>query len=254
MKLYLKIIKKGGALIIALSLFVSCQKNIQISTINTNNSLNQVKTEQPDKPTLNQIEPYKQQLSAKMDEVIGYSNKELQKDSYQSELGNFIIDLILKESEKAIQKNIDMALVTNGGLRTPIPKGNITVGNIFELMPFDNQIVVLELTGETVLKMMHYAAFKGNAVFAGVKYKVKNGQTDNIIIGGEGFNFDTTYTLAVSDYLANGGDNMHFLKEAIAVEETNLLFRDAIINHIKILSEKGKNIEGVLDDRVLVEE
>jgi len=235
-----------------ISILFSCQKEIVRTSTNVENSITSVKVNKTDIATIKFIEPYKNQLDEEMNKVIGTCPIELIEEDYQSTLGNFIIDLILFQSEKTFNKKIDMAVVTNGGLRTPMPEGKVTVGNIFELMPFNNEIVVLELQGEAVIKMMHYAAFKGNAVFAGVKYKVKNGQTEDIMIAGEPFDYDRIYTLAVSDYLATGGDKMYFLKEATKTHLIGLVFRDAIINHIKELTNNGKNIIGNKDDRVVL--
>lgn len=234
--------------------FVSCQKTLVHSSTNVENSLTAVKVEIEDGTTLKTIEPYKNQLDEKMNEVIGFAPEELTEAEYQSTLGNFIIDLILVQSERTFEQKIDIAVVTNGGLRTPIPKGKVTIGNIYELMPFNNEIVVIEITGETVIKMMHYAAFNENTAFAGVKYKVKNGQTEDILIGNQPIDFDRTYKLAVSDYLAGGGDKMTFLTESTKTHQIGILFRDAIINHIKGLTANGKNIVGKLDDRVIIVE
>ena len=222
-----------------------------LTSTNVDNSLTAVKVNKQDESAQATIAPYKKQLDAKMNEVIGNAPVELTEADHQSTLGNFIIDLILVQSEKVFGKSIDMAVVTNGGLRTPIPAGDITLGNIYELMPFNNEIVVLELKGESIIKMMHYAAFKGNAVFAGVTYQVKYGQTEEIRIGGKPFDYDKTYTLAVSDYLAGGGDKMTFLTEATQTHQTGLLFRDAIINHIRELTAEGKKVEGKIDNRVV---
>lgn len=231
----------------------SCQKAPVLSSTDSKQSITPVSVQKPDVEVDQMITPYKQQLDEKMNRVIGYCPTELTKQDHQSTLGNFVIDLILEQSEKHFGKDIDMAVVTNGGLRTPIPQGNITVGNIFELMPFNNEIVILELKGESVVKMMGYAALKGNAVFAGVKYKVKYGQPEDIYINGKPFDYDATYTLAVSDYLAGGGDKMDFLTEAVKTHQIGVLFRNAIIDHIEELTAAGKQIEGQLDERVVIE-
>lgn len=231
----------------------SCQKAPILSGSDGRQSITPVSTTQPDTEVNQMITPYKQQLDEKMNRVIGYCPAELTEQDHQSTLGNFIIDLILLQSEKHIGKDVDMAVVTNGGLRTPIPKGDVTVGSIFELMPFNNEIVILELKGESVIKMIGYGALGGNAVFAGVKYRVKNGQPEDIYINGKPFDYDAHYTLAVSDYLAGGGDKMDFLTEAVKTHQIGVLFRNAIIDHIEELTAAGKQIEGQLDERVVIE-
>jgi len=243
-----KLINK--VLILFLTVFIACQKPIYVTSIDSNNSSLAIAPSGQDKEIMATIEPYKAQLDEAMNMVIGNSKEELVRAAYQSPLANFVVDLVLIETQEIYNNTIDMALITNGGLRTSIPKGDVTMGNIYELMPFENEIVVLTLEGETMLNLLHYAAFKGNAVFSGVAYKVKNGQTADIFIGDKPFDYDKTYTLAVSDYLAGGGDNMYFLKNALSTDQTGLLFRDAIINHIKKLTAEGKQIISETDDRV----
>ena len=248
------IIKKLTFWLTFIVFLISCQKPLSISNTSVDKSLTPVQVSKPDASVEEVIAPFKNQLDEKMNEVIGFAPVELTEKEYQSTLGNFIIDLILIQSEKAFGKNIDMAVVTNGGLRTPIPQGDITVGNIFELMPFNNEIVVLELKGESILKMIHYGSLGKNAVFSGVTYKVRNGQPENILISGQPFDFDKNYTLAVSDYLAGGGDKMKFLTESTKTHQLGVLFRDAIITHIRELKTEGKKIVGKLDDRVIIVE
>ena len=230
----------------------SCSKPLVVTDINLNNSLTPVMVEHEDQSVNDMIKPYKNQLDQKMNEIVGIAPVELTEDDYQSPLGNFIIDLILLESEKKFSGKIDMAVVTNGGLRTPIPQGEVTLGNIYELMPFNNEIVVLELKGESVQKMMNYAAERGNAVFSGITYKVNNRLAEDILIGNEAFDINKIYTLAVSDYLAGGGDKMSFLTESIKTHQLGLLFREAIIQHIRGLTDKGEKIEGQIDERVKI--
>jgi len=249
----MRILHLGLTVIVSLWL-ISCQKVLVRTTTNVDKSLTSVEVEKQDESVNQFIEPYKKQLDAEMNSVIGTCPIELIEADYQSPLGNFIIDLILYQSEKTFSKKIDMAVVTNGGLRTPMPKGDVTIGNIFELMPFNNEIVILELKGEAVLKMMKYGAERGNAVFAGVTYKVKNGQAEDIIISGKPLEYENVYTLALSDYLAGGGDKMTFLTESVKTHQLGILFRDAIINHIKELTADGKEIVGKLDDRVIIVE
>ena len=243
-------ILKTAVFSLVVFVFISCKNNLNLVSTNVDNSLTPVKVENQDESTLEAIKPYKNQLDEKMNEVIGFAPEELKKADYQSPLGNFVIDLIKYQSEKSWGKNIDIAVVTNGGLRSPIPKGDVTTGNIFELMPFNNEIVVLELTEKSVLEMMNYAATKKNAVFSGVKYKVEGEKAKEILINGEVLNAGKTYTCAVSDYLAGGGDKMVFLKDATKTHQIGLLFREAILKHIKELTTAQKQIAGRVDNRV----
>ena len=78
-----------------------------------------------------------------MNEVLTYSKINLTKKGSESLLGNFVTDLCLEQfSDQA-----DICIMNNGGLRFPLPKGEVTIGDIYKLMPFENKLVVLELNG-----------------------------------------------------------------------------------------------------------
>ena len=237
--------------IVAVLFFFSCQKEIY-STLDSSKSSNNVSVFEKDTAFVNIIEPYKAKLDAQMNKVIGSSPIELLEGDYQSPLANLLNDMVLRKSIEYYGKPIDMALVTNGGLRTPIAKGDITVGSIFELMPFENELVVLTLKGRTVQKLMEYAAERGNAPMAGVKYEVLNGKPQNILIQRLPLDLEKNYTLSVSDYLANGGDGLGLLKEATNYFQLGKMYRTAILDGIEAITKSKMKVYGKLDDRVKI--
>ncbi len=198
------------------------------------------------------IAPYRVQVTSKMSEVIGTAPAELHKAEYQSALGNFVVDLQLAQSQPLYGKPIDLSLVTNGGLRVPIPAGEVTVGTVFELMPFENELVVLTLDGATAKELFDFAAKTRIAPIANATYTVQNGQATDIRIGGQPLDAGKTYTLVTSDYLAGGGDNLALLRKAEKVEKVGLLMRDAIIRHIRGLTAKGYEITADVTPRVTI--
>ncbi|WP_239020894.1 5'-nucleotidase C-terminal domain-containing protein [Pontibacter arcticus] len=198
------------------------------------------------------VAPYRQQVTTKMSEVVGTATIELNKADYQSPLGNFMVDLQKEQSQPLYGKPIDLSLMTNGGMRSPLPKGAINVGHVFELMPFENEVVVLTLDGATVQELFDFAAKAKIAILGNATYTVKNGQATAISIGGKPFDAAKSYTLVTSDYLANGGDNLSFLSKATSTENVGLLLRDAILQQIRQLTAAGKPIEPDTKTRVTI--
>lgn len=198
------------------------------------------------------IAPYRRQVTQRMSEVIGTAPVELRSNFGESPLGNFVTDLQRTQAAKLLGQPVDIGLMTKGGLRYIIPQGNVTVGDVFELMPFENELLVLTLPGTTVQKLFQFGAEKKILALANATFTIQNGQATNIRIGGEPFDIQKKYTLAVSDYLANGGDNLSFLQEAINTQKAGILLRDAIISHIRELTARGKPIEARLEGRVKV--
>ncbi|WP_048921213.1 5'-nucleotidase C-terminal domain-containing protein [Rufibacter radiotolerans] len=198
------------------------------------------------------IVPYRARVDQTMNEVIGQSPVALEKGVIESALGNFVADLTRSQTMAVYKKPIDMAGVTSGSLRNPIDKGPITVGDVFELMPFENEILVLTLSGETVQEMFDFAARTQILSVANATYTMRNGKVESIFIDKKPFDRAKTYTIAISDYLANGGDNMSFLKKALKTEQAGLLARDAIMKEIKQRTAQGKPVTAEKDGRVKV--
>ena len=200
------------------------------------------------------ILPYKAKLDEKMDEVIGRAAVELVKGPVESPLGNFVADLIEEKAEEHSGVAVDMGAITTGGLRVPVPEGPIRLQEIYELMPFENMIWILELNGEQTRELFAYAAERENLAISNSKLVVAGDEVVHIEIGGQTFNPDRTYTLAISDYLANGGDDLFFLKEARVLEKLEVKQRDAIIDKVAEEEAAGRAIEAEVEGRVVIKE
>jgi 2',3'-cyclic-nucleotide 2'-phosphodiesterase (5'-nucleotidase family) len=199
------------------------------------------------------ISPYREKMTGVMNEVLGESEYEMEKGIPESRLGNFVADACLTEATKVFYptdgQQPDFSFFNNGGLRRPIPKGKITRGDVFELMPFENELVVLTLNGESVKKIFNFIASKDGGPVAGARFQIVNHKAVNITIKSEPLDSNTTYKAVTSDYLANGGDSFDFLKD-IQRENVNLKVRDAIINNILAYTKAGLKIKVNTDGRI----
>lgn len=199
--------------------------------------------------------PYKNVLDKDMSRVISYSEQEMEKDKPESLLTNFLADLLLDEAAKtdvAKQEKIvpSVSFFNYGGIRTSLPKGDITVGKVYELMPFENELVYVELSGKTMKEFLDYVARKGGDSIGGVRFKISDEKAVDIKIGGQDLDLDKNYWLVTNDYVAGGGDGLDVLKDRLKYVSTGLLIRNLIIRH---LEEKQKNNEVLavkLDGRI----
>jgi|JI8StandDraft_2_1071088.scaffolds.fasta_scaffold02375_5 2',3'-cyclic-nucleotide 2'-phosphodiesterase (5'-nucleotidase family) len=205
-----------------------------------------------DKEVAQMIEPYKKQLDAQMNQVIGYAEKEIATNRRANEtlLGNLVVDMISEKARKTSKTKIDFAFVTFGGLRASIPAGAIKKGDIFELMPFENELVVLEVDGKVIKKIFEYMVSVRNMAISNSKIFIEGGKIREVLIDDEPIDESKTYFIATSDYLANGGDNLHFLKERKSMTFLNAKFRDLIIESIEETHKKGKKINVEIGGRV----
>jgi 2',3'-cyclic-nucleotide 2'-phosphodiesterase (5'-nucleotidase family) len=240
-------------LLLLLGLFATACKPSRIFLANEKVSryrIAQSDTLQADPAIEAMIQPYRVKLDGLMNEVIGQAAKELTYGDANSLMGNWACDLMLRQANIYYGKKVDFTAINRGGLRIrSLAKGNITRGKMYELMPFDNALLVLTIDGATVEKFIQFMASKGGWPIAGAKYTIHDNKAENITIGGEILRGDKTYTLCLSDFLANGGDNASFFTSA-KKEDLNKLMRDAFIEGVIRETKEGKMIDATIDDRI----
>ena len=197
------------------------------------------------------IAPYKKQLDTEMNEVIGQVEKELTKAQPESTMGNWFADLLYEQSEKKLGRKIDFAIVNQGGMRIQsIPKGPITKRKVFELMPFDNMVTVVEIDGVTLHQLFDLMAEKGGwPISKSVSFSIVEQKAVNIKIDNASLNNDQTYYVSMSDYVANGGSDCHFLKE-LPREDLGIFLRDLIIEHIEEKTAQNQTLTAKIEGRV----
>lgn len=193
---------------------------------------------------------YSQQVHKTMNEVVGMVEKTMDKKSPESEMGNFFADALLAMAREKYNTQVDAAFINFGGLRlTQLTAGPVTTGKIFEIMPFDNILILQKIKGAELQKFLDLTAGRDGWPLAGMSMQIKNKKAVNITIGGQPLDPAATYTIANSDFIANGGDNADMLR-VIPQISNGYLMRDAFIDYIKKLKSQGKNISARLDNRV----
>lgn len=226
---------KFPTIIAVILFFVACKQPMQLAQINTASvKINNDSLRLYDSSIHYMIAPYKLKLDVQMNEVIGITKTQLTKAKPESTLGNLVCDATVWYAAKNYNKPIDICVMNLGGIRIPsIEAGNITVGKIYELMPFDNMIDVLELKGDKVEALLQLIAAADGWPIAGVRMQIENGKATNIMIANKPLDLNQTYVLVTSDYVANGGDKADMLKQYEKRTSLNYLLRNAILNYIK---------------------
>ncbi|MFO7872928.1 MAG: 5'-nucleotidase [Bacteroidales bacterium] len=212
-----------------------------------------VKEKDPEADSL--IALYRAQLEAEMNEVLAYSEQTMEKDSPEGLLNNFVADLILEQGRSLYSPDdgqpIDFCLLNYGGLRASIYEGEVTRARIYELMPFENEMVVITLTPEKTRDLFEYLAEADRGMpVSGIRINIEGGQVNEVTIGGEPFDADRHYKVLTSDYLAGGGDDMTFFLEPVDREMLGKRIRDAIIDYLTAQDQQGNKISSQLDGRI----
>jgi len=199
--------------------------------------------------------PYKNILEKDMNRVLAISEKELVKDKPESLLTNFLADLLLEQgavvaNDHQLNFTPAVSFFNYGGIRSSLPKGEITVGNIFELMPFENELVFIELKGDKMQAFMDYIADHGGGSVGGARMVIANDKANDVKIGGKEIDFNKNYWLVTNDYVAAGGDGLEMLAENERFINSGEKIRDAIIDYLEELTNNNQHVNPKLDERI----
>lgn len=235
-------------LIVGLFLLTYCSPQLYKSGEGEHLSVNEQLSPHPELD--NYIQAFKIKLEAEMNTVIGETTEAILKSgSGETALGNLVADYQKEFAEKELGYLIDISIMNNGGIRNNLPKGAITLGNIYELSPFDNYLQVLELMEDDVRALASFAATHKILGIAGMTIVAKDGEVIEITVNGKPLTPEKPYLLVVNDYLANGGDGMELLTQLPRKDETDFLLREILIERIKHKTAKGQKITAIVDGR-----
>ena len=204
------------------------------------------------------INPYRLEMEATMSVIIGHTNQALEKFAPESPLGNFSADVMYTAGVKYASKlaEIDSNLIKNafcilnfGGIRSSVNQGDISVGNVYELMPFDNTLTIVQISSIELSKLLDYLKKVNGQPISGAKIDL-SGDKKELSINGNEYDKESDVLIITSDYLAGGGDKMYFFKNSKNVWNSGILMRDIYIDHIKEVKELK---EYQVEDRIKIE-
>jgi 2',3'-cyclic-nucleotide 2'-phosphodiesterase (5'-nucleotidase family) len=194
------------------------------------------------------VAPFRARMGEEIQQVIGESTGMLSKAVPEGTLGNFATDAMLWAANARIPEPAHMALTNNGGLRVPIIAGPITMGQMYELMPFENMLSVLVLSGSQVQVLCDQLADVRGEPIAGFSFRIEvdgsNRVARDVMVGSKPLDLEAEYRLVTNDYMANGGDSPSVLQSPVAREDLPVLLRDAFIDYVRYLGVIEPKLEG----------
>ncbi|MFC0604533.1 5'-nucleotidase C-terminal domain-containing protein [Winogradskyella pulchriflava] len=239
-----------------LLLFFSCNNDSHISKIEGKRvEINEAIAS--DSTIENFIAPYRENVNKNLDSVISYAPETYSKSDGElnTAIGNLMADAVFAESNPIFNKRtgetIDFVLLNHGGIRSIISKGNVTTRTAFEVMPFENSVVVVALKGEQIFQMMDYLskAKRAHPVSSQLQLTLNsNSEVESATINGKPIHKTATYYVATNDYLYNGGDRMTFFQPNDSLYVLDYKVRNVLIDYFK----KKDTINPIRDNRFIM--
>lgn len=222
------------------SLFSCSQKNYNLTKIEGKQL--PITEKQAETPAIESyIKPYRDHINKDLDNVLAYCPETLDKSTgkWQTSIGNLLADvcvergnIVFKEREN---KTIDLCLLNHGGIRAILPKGNVTTRTAFEIMPFENNLVVIALKGQQIADIAAYIIKERKPQpLSGMTFTIaKDNTAKNIKVQGKPLDINKIYYVATNDYLANGGDSMTFFAKGVEKFDLTYKLRNVLIDYFK---------------------
>ena len=203
------------------------------------------------------IAPFKEHLNKTLDSTLAYNPHVLSKGEkgMNTGIGNLMADIVMEQANPVFKSrtgnNIDFVLLNYGGIRSELNKGPVTTRDAYNMMPFENQIVIAELSGAKVAQLLHYLEKSKSAhPVSGIQIKMdKSFKVISARINGKPIQPDQNYFVATSDYLQQGGDSMNFFNNPVNLYDIDYKLRNAIIDYF----QKTDTIKSQQDDRFIKE-
>ena len=202
------------------------------------------------------IKPYREHIDQDLSTVLAMAPQTLDKNGeWQTAMGNMFSDAVMLKGNPVFmareKKSMDLVLLNHGGIRSIIPQGDVTARTAFEIMPFENSLVVIALKGEQIEEMLQYIITeKKPHPSNGMTFTIdKNNVAKDILIQGKPFLRANVYYVGTNDYLSNGGDNMNFFKKGIQKYDLDYKLRNILIDYFKDVD----TVSIVNDTRISVE-
>ena len=209
-----------------------------------------------DSAMMAEIAVYRDSIRENMSEVLCESESVL--DAIRPESGEMRVlsDAMFEETRLYAKEHKlpepDFAMVNVGGIRTILPQGKVTIGDVFQVAPFENYAVVVEVDSAVIRSIMEHVRMRGGEALSGCQVHLNRDSAWNVLIGGKPLEGGRKYHLATLDYLADGGDSFE-LMVGLERYETNLLFREMLRCNFTKLGKRGGVLRDPKDRRIISE-
>lgn len=238
----------------ALTLLISCSQQYRVTEMSgTIVEMDSSYDTPPHRQMEALVQSYKTELDKEMNVVIGKSAQFMDYKRPESLLTNFTSDAMKAYGDEHLPNGAHLGVMNVHGHRATMPKGDVTIGNLYEIYSFDNTITFLDLKGSDLKQMFDaYARIGGAGISSNVKLVIQDKKVKEVTIDGKPIEDDQIYHIVTLDYLAEGNDNMSAFRNAVKSTNTGITLRDMMIDRVKELTRQGEELTSELDGRIVV--
>ena len=217
---------------------ICCRAPLAVAKVDVQKNISIAENLPEDQAFKKTIEPYKMELEGKMNTKISHTSVDLTKSGDNSNLGNLLADYTFEGADVWAKNNgipggIDGAVINIGGIRTTIAKGDIVTRQIYEVMPFENEVMIMKMKGSDLQGLFdYYLKTQKNNPVSHITIETDGDKILKQLINGKEVDPAKTYYIATSDYLALGGDNMDYFKKGEMIS-TGIKLRDLFLEKFK---------------------
>jgi len=207
----------------------------------------------PDAKVQQYLAPYREEIHRLMSAVVGQAAELLFRQRPEGPLNDLVADWMLGAAEKVSTDSVHIAITNIGGLRANIPAGPITVGKIYEVMPFENELVIVTLNGEQLMQLFQQIAEVGGECIAGATVWLKDHRLYRVRVRGKEIQSTKKYQVVTTDYLSAPGRRRLSVLSKGKRKFLGIKLRTVILEAIKDQSRNGIPIRAPKNPRFIIE-
>lgn len=199
----------------------------------------------PDPEMAQQLDAYRDTLNQKMSRKVATVQDTLRFGKPEAALNNLVADALRFQAASTMRQFVHIGIIGEESFKIYFLPGKLTLGDVYEFMPYNNHLVVLSMNGEQVMTLIKQVAEMGGAPISGVRFRIdENGHPKSILVNAEVIDLDSEYLVATSSWAANGGDKFPVLWEASDRTDLDLSIQDVYVDYFRNQVELTASTDG----------
>lgn len=199
----------------------------------------------PDPEMVQQLDTYRDSMTQVMGRKVATVRDTLRFGKPEAALNNHVADALRFQAASTLRQFVHIGIIGEESFQVYFLPGKMTLGDVYEFMPYDNHLVVLSLSGEQVMSLIELVAEMGGAPISGARFRIdENGNPKSVLVNAEVIDLNEEYLVATSSWAANGGDKFPVLWDASNRIDLDLSIQDVYVNYFRNQVELSASTDG----------